>query len=89
MKRGWKCLAPIAFTLVGLLVAGLAWGDAPPSKQNQRFPERIGYDVLWQESVAVAADQIAVSDLPNNHVGVNTDGSLFYHGAHIGLDVAF
>jgi hypothetical protein len=52
-----------------------------------RLSVRASYQLMWLEGVAVASDQIAVSDPVNGIATVDTGGSLFYHGAFIGLQV--
>jgi len=47
---------------------------------------RAGYQVMWLENVAVASDQIAVSDPAAGVARVDTRGGVFYHGAVIGLE---
>jgi hypothetical protein len=39
-----------------------------------------GYQLLWIQGVAVAGDQAAVAD-PATHVGIQSAGGVFYHGA--------
>jgi hypothetical protein len=48
---------------------------------------RSAYQLMWLEGVAVASDQIAVSDPLLGNATVDTGGSLFYHGAFIGLQL--
>lgn len=47
---------------------------------------RGGYQLLWIEGVALASDQVAVSDPDNGLATVDTSGSPFYHGAFVGLE---
>lgn len=47
---------------------------------------RGGYQLLWIEGVALASDQIAVSDPGVGTATVDTSGSPFYHGAFVGLE---
>jgi hypothetical protein len=49
---------------------------------TDRFAVRGGYQVMWLEGVALAAEQIAVTDWGNLR-GVDTSGSPFYHGAYV------
>lgn len=49
---------------------------------TDRFAVRGGYQVMWLEGVALAANQIPVTDWDNLR-GVDTDGSPFYHGAYV------
>ncbi len=46
---------------------------------------RGGYRLLWIDGVALASDQLAVSDFANN-TGLNSSGDAFYHGAFAGLE---
>jgi hypothetical protein len=45
---------------------------------------RGGYRLLWIDGVALATDQVAVSDFLT-HTGIDTSGDAFYHGAFVGL----
>ncbi|OHB82273.1 MAG: hypothetical protein A2V98_25730 [Planctomycetes bacterium RBG_16_64_12] len=45
-----------------------------------------GYRLMWLEGVAVASDQLAVSDPIGGTTTVDTGGSPFYHGAVISLE---
>ena len=45
-----------------------------------------GYQLLWLNGVAVAADQASVLSRPTDATGLNSSGSAFYHGALIGLN---
>ncbi len=51
---------------------------------------RAGYQLLWIDGVALAPDQIAVSNpdiVPaHSYATVSTSGSPFYHGAFVGLE---
>lgn len=42
---------------------------------------RAGYEVMWLDNVAVASDQIAVSNPAAGVAAVDTHGSVLYHGA--------
>ena len=46
---------------------------------------RGGYRLLWIDGVALASDQLSVSDFANN-AGFNSSGDAFYHGAFAGLE---
>lgn len=48
---------------------------------------RAGYQVLWMEGVALAPDQVPGVNLTTNEATVQTDGSPFYHGAFLGLEL--
>ncbi len=50
---------------------------------------RAGYQLLWLEGVAVASDQVAVSDPLNGVAVVDATGSPFYQGAYVGLECAW
>ncbi|HUT87957.1 MAG TPA: hypothetical protein VMY37_00530 [Thermoguttaceae bacterium] len=47
---------------------------------------RAGYQLTWLEGVAVASDQVAVSDPVFGTATVDTDGGVLYHGAVISLE---
>ncbi len=47
---------------------------------------RAGYQMLWLEGVAVAAEQVPAIDLLAGQAAVDTTGSPFYHGANVGLE---
>jgi hypothetical protein len=49
---------------------------------------RAGYQLMWLAGVALAPDQIAVSDPANGLATVDTDGSALYHGFVISLEYA-
>lgn len=51
---------------------------------NDRWSVRASYQMLWLNSVALAPDQIAVSDPLNGINGVDNSGELFYHGGFLG-----
>jgi hypothetical protein len=55
-------------------------------KLDRGWAIRGGYQLLWIEGVALASDQIAVSDPDAGTASVNTGGSPFYHGAFVGLE---
>jgi hypothetical protein len=46
---------------------------------------RAGYDLLWVETVALAADQIPATNFFTGG-GIAADGGAFYHGAFVGLE---
>jgi hypothetical protein len=48
---------------------------------------RAGYQLLWLEGVAVATDQMAVSDPFAGTATVDASGSPFYHGAVVTLEM--
>lgn len=43
-----------------------------------------GYQLLWVDGVAIAGDQVAVTDFLANS-GIDTNGGAFYHGVTLGL----
>lgn len=45
-----------------------------------------GYQALWLDGVALAPNQIAVTDIAEQSGGITTDGYLLFHGATIGLE---
>jgi hypothetical protein len=47
---------------------------------------RGGYNVMWIEGVALAPDQLDFTLTPTSGRGLNDNGGLFLHGAHIGLE---
>lgn len=55
-------------------------------KLDRGWAIRGGYQLLWIEGVALASDQIAVSDPNAGTATVDTSGSPFYHGAFVGLE---
>lgn len=50
---------------------------------------RAGYQLVWIEGVALASDQVAVSDPLNGVAALDFTGSPFYDGASIGLELAW
>jgi hypothetical protein len=48
-----------------------------------------GYQVMWIEGVALAPRQIPLTNLGAGTADMETSGSLFYHGATVGLDVTW
>lgn len=56
---------------------------------NSNWSFRAGYQLMWLQGVALASDQVAVSDIESHTATVDTDGSLFYHGAILGLECNF
>lgn len=49
---------------------------------------RGGYQLLWVEGVAVAADQVAATNLITEN-GIDTRGGVFYQGALVGIDFSW
>ncbi len=65
---------------------------------TRRLSIRAGYEATWLEGVALAPGQIAetychYSAIPQEiyvtPLGVNCDSGVFYHGANVGLELAF
>jgi hypothetical protein len=52
---------------------------------TDRLAVRGGYRLLWIDGVALASDQLSVSDFANNR-GFDRSGTAFYHGAFAGLE---
>ena len=48
---------------------------------------RAGYQLMWIDGVALASDQVAVSDPLHGAATVNPHGTVFYHGASAGLEM--
>jgi hypothetical protein len=49
-----------------------------------------GYRVMWLDGIALAPDQIPVNDLTGSGTsGLDTGGTLYFHGATVGLQVTF
>jgi hypothetical protein len=55
---------------------------------TDRLALRGGYRLLWVDGVALASDQLSVSDFAND-AGFNGSGDAFYHGAFAGLEYAW
>jgi hypothetical protein len=53
---------------------------------NDHWSCRAGYQLLWIENVALAYDQVAVSDPANSTASVNTNGCPFYQGIILGME---
>lgn len=49
---------------------------------------RGGYRLLWIDGVALASDQVTVSDFASG-TGFSSSGSVFYHGAFAGIELAY
>jgi hypothetical protein len=51
---------------------------------------RLGYQAMWLQGVALASDQFQMpSDISPPGWYPNTKGSLFYHGAFLGVEISF
>jgi hypothetical protein len=46
----------------------------------------VGYRMLWIDSVALVSDQLANTDFFDGE-GYDGSGSVFYHGAFVGVDL--
>jgi hypothetical protein len=46
---------------------------------------RGGYNALWVEDVALAPNQLDFTDTLTSGTTINTNGGVFYHGAHAGI----
>jgi len=54
---------------------------------NPHFSVRAGYQLTWIQGVALASDQIAVSDPFNGNGGIDLTGCPFYHGFTVAAEV--
>jgi hypothetical protein len=50
---------------------------------------RAGYEAMWIDGVALAPGQIDVTNLYTNEIGIDTNGSVFLHGATVGFEYSF
>jgi hypothetical protein len=50
---------------------------------------RGGYQLYWQDGVALAANQPVSTDLPGQTGGINNSGHIFMHGPSAGLQVTW
>ena len=55
---------------------------------SNRWAVRGGYQVMWIEGVALAPDQVSVLNTVTN-TGIDVEGSPFYHGAVVDLELRF
>lgn len=57
---------------------------------NYRLTDRLtflaGYNLLWVNSLALAPDQLAATDLTTGVGALDVGGNLFYHGFNVGLE---
>ncbi len=53
---------------------------------NRVWAARCGYNVLWIDQVALAADQLDFNLGPTAGRNIATDGSVFLHGINVGLE---
>ena len=61
-------------------------GLAGTYRMTEHMVLRFGYQVMWLTGVALAPDQIPVTDLSTTTAAVSTD-DLFLDGAHVGLEI--
>jgi hypothetical protein len=54
---------------------------------NEHAFVRFSYEAMWIDGVALAARQIPNTDLLAGTAEIETSGSVFYHGASIGLEI--
>ncbi len=47
---------------------------------------RAGYELIWLEGLALAPDQLDFTDTASSGTTIDTTGSVFFHGARIGLE---
>lgn len=53
---------------------------------TERWSARAAYQLFWVDGVALASDQVAVSDPANGTATVDSSGTAFYHGVFVGLE---
>jgi hypothetical protein len=53
---------------------------------TSRCSLRGGYNVMWVEGVALAPDQLDFTLTPTSGSGLNDNGGVFLHGAHVGVE---
>ena len=53
---------------------------------TERWSARAAYQLFWVDGVALASDQVAVSDPANGSATVDSSGTAFYHGVFAGLE---
>jgi hypothetical protein len=56
---------------------------------TRRLALRAGYELLWLGGVATATDQIDFTSFGTEEAAVDTSGDVFYHGATVGMELAF
>ena len=52
---------------------------------TQRWSLTAGYQAMWLDGIALAPNQIAVTDIATQQGGITTDGYLFFQGASVGV----
>ncbi len=55
---------------------------------SQRWSAQVGYHLLWVHQVALATEQVAVSNFFLGE-GIDASGNTFYHGASVGIQYAW
>jgi len=68
----------------GTLACGIEAGLAAVYPVTSRLSMRGAYNVLWLGNVALATDQVPVSNFIAD-TGLDTHGDAFYHGAFVGI----
>jgi hypothetical protein len=53
---------------------------------TERWSGRAAYQLFWVDGVALASDQVAVSDPARSAATVDSSGTAFYHGVFVGLE---
>jgi hypothetical protein len=56
---------------------------------NDKLALRAGYEALWLQGMALAPGQIHETNFQTNQFGIDTSGSVLYHGATAGLEYNF
>jgi len=50
---------------------------------------RIGYQALWLDGVALSPNQIHLTDVTTGEASVDAAGTVFFHGAVVGCEIAY
>ena len=79
--------APFSSTRIGLGMIG-DLNASVVRRIGDRWGIRAGYTLLWLADVAPAANQWDFSDTPTSGTQLRT-GSVFLHGATLGLEAAW
>lgn len=58
-------------------------------KLSPHLSLRGGYQLMWIDNIALAPQQIGVTNLPAGTGNIDAKGNIFAHGASVGLEVAF
>lgn len=56
---------------------------------NNWLAARVGYQVLWLDSMALAPSQLPASDIVTGVATLDMDNTLFYHGGLLGLEATW